>query len=336
MEKISFYGLSRSGKSCYIFAMAQALSQGIKFPNGEILTIRTPDPRQMLRLYKAYEQMMNGQWPAGNIESAIYKFNTKKSLVNIMSFELSDYRGGLLDTMDDDDKEAQEELLSSYKDSSVLLFFIGADIVKKALAGDFESNFKINYLNVLYDNYLEQTYDSKTPVMIVITKSDMLSPQEVVKVKEFVMTKMQSLFAYGTNITAAITAVTLGKNLSNDNGELEGELIIGPTSGNIHIPVLYSLYCVLSKELEEAHQNLVSAQDAYNSSRKDLSHELNRSSFARFWVNNESDIRGRMGSYSSSIGEEKEKISQILQTMELIKPYIIKGADLYINGNLVQ
>ena len=71
------------------------------------------------------------------------------------------------------------------------------------------------------------------------------------------------MFGVGTQITAAITAVTLGRNLSNDNGELEGELIIGPTSGNIHIPILYSLYCVMAKKLEEATSNLRSAESSY-------------------------------------------------------------------------
>lgn len=59
-EKISLYGLSRSGKSCFIYAMSQALSQGIELADGEIMNVITPDPRQMLRLYNAYDGMING------------------------------------------------------------------------------------------------------------------------------------------------------------------------------------------------------------------------------------------------------------------------------------
>lgn len=332
MDKISFYGLSRSGKSCYIFAMAQALSQGIQFPDGQILTVRTPDPRQMLRLYKAYETMKNGQWPKGNIESYDYNFNVLKALEKLMSFELTDFRGGLLDSLDEDDEEEQNKLFKSYKNSSVLLFFIGADTVREAIKGDFEANFKVEYLNTLYGNYLNDAHDAKTPVMIVITKSDMLSSSEIEQSKLFIKKKMQEMFGLGTQITAAVTAVTLGRNLSNDNGELEGELIIGPTSGNIHIPILYSLYCVMAKKLEESTNSLKSAESSYRSAQRDLSHELSRSAFARFFDNNESNIRNKITSYSNSIGEEKSKLLRINETMAMIKLYLLKGAEVYING----
>lgn len=332
MDKISFYGLSRSGKSCYIFAMAQALSQGIQFPDGQILTVRTPDPRQMLRLYKAYETMTNGLWPKGSIESYDYNFNVSKALEKLMSFGLTDFRGGLLDSMDEDDEDEQNKLFDSYRNSSVLLFFIGADTIRDACNGDFEANFKIDYLNTLYGNYLDKAQDSKTPIMIVITKSDMLSSQEIEQSKVFVKKKMQDMFGVGTQITAAITAVTLGRNLSNDNGELEGELIIGPTSGNIHIPILYSLYCVMAKKLEEATSNLRSAESSYRGAQRDLSHELSRSAFARFFDDNESSIRSRLSSYNSTISDEKSKLIKINETMSMIKQYLLRGAEVYING----
>lgn len=332
MDKISFYGLSRSGKSCYIFAMAQALSQGIQFPDGQILTVKTPDPRQMLRLYKAYETMKNGQWPAGSVECSDYNFNVRKALENLMSFGLTDFRGGLLDSMDEDDAEEQDKLFKSYENSSVLLFFIGADRIRDARNGDFEANFKIDYLNTLYGNYLDRARDSKTPIMIVITKSDMLSPQEIVDSKIFIKKKMQEMFGVGTQITAAITAVTLGRNLSNYNGELEGELIIGPTSGNIHIPILYSLYCVMAKQLEKATCNLKSAETSYKGAQRDLSVELNRSAFARIFDDNEDAIRRRILSYSNTISEEKNKLLKLNETMAMIKQYLLKDAEVYING----
>lgn len=335
MEKISFYGLSRSGKSCYIFAMAQALSQGIQFSNGEILTVKTPDPRQMLRLFKAYDTMKNGLWPKGNIESVDYNFNVRKSLENLMSFGLTDFRGGLLDTMDKDDEVAQDELLNSYTDSSVLLFFIGADTIINAIKGDFGSNFKIDYLNLLYENYLHRTNDLKTPIMVVITKSDMLSDRQIAEAKVLIKSKLRVFFAKGTHLTSAITAVTLGRNLSNDNGELEGELIIGPTSGNIHIPILFSLYCIMAKRLENASSILSNAEQSYHSAREDLNKELNRSAFARFLDNNERSIRNKMKLHNSVIGEEKEKMKDIGLTLDLIRPFLLQGAEVYINGNKI-
>ena len=178
MNKITFYGLGGSGKSCYTFAMAQALSQGIRFADGQILTVRCPIPMQMTKLHRAYQQMKNGQWPNGNVESVKYNFNCRLALSKIMDFGINDYRGGLLDTCDEEEIEEQEELFSSFEDSDVLLFFIGADIVKQALNGDDEMQAKLDFMGILYENFLDRTNDSKTPIMVVISKSDLLSEDE--------------------------------------------------------------------------------------------------------------------------------------------------------------
>ena len=106
-EKISLYGLSRSGKSCFIYAMSQALSQGIELADGEIMNVITPDPRQMLRLYNAYDGMINGSWPKGTDKSFVYNFNVLKSLALLTTIDVEDYRGGLLQDLDEDAQEEQ-------------------------------------------------------------------------------------------------------------------------------------------------------------------------------------------------------------------------------------
>lgn len=332
MEKITFYGLSGSGKSCYTFAMAQALSQGIRFSDGQILTVRCPIPMQMAKLHHAYQQMKNGIWPAGNVESANYNFNCRLALSKVMYFGIKDYRGGLLDTCDEDEMDEQEELFGSFEDSNVLLFFIGADTIKQALNGNDEQQAKLDFMGILYENFLDRTNDSKTPIMIVISKSDLLSEDEKRKAKELVLSALQSMFGVGTNITAAITMVTLGRNLKNDQGELEGELIIGPTQGNIHIPILYSLFCVISNRIEETIGRLDSAQQSYKSAQNEMSQEMKKSAFARFFSSNEIKIRDRIAKCNRVISSEKETLYKLSETISKIKPLLLSGADVYING----
>ena len=332
MEKITFYGLGGSGKSCYTFAMAQALSQGIRFSDGQILTVRCPIPMQMAKLHRAYQQMKNGQWPAGNVESANYNFNCRLALNKVMDFSIKDYRGGLLDTCDEDEMDEQEDLFRSFEDSNVLLFFIGADIIKQALNGNDEQQAKLDFMGILYENFLERTNDSKTPIMIVISKSDLLSEDEKRHAKDLVLSALQSMFGTGTTLTSAITMVTLGRNLKNDQGELEGELIIGPTQGNIHIPILYSLFCVISNRIEESIGKLNSAQQSYESAKNAMDQELRKSAFARFFSSNESSIRNRINESNRAIGSEKEILNKLSETISKIKPFLLNGADVYING----
>lgn len=336
-DKISFYGLSGSGKSCYIFAMSQALSQGVPFNDGELLTVITPDPRQMLKLYKAYEKMVNGQWPAGNVESVNYNFNIRKALDLLMSLEITDFRGGLLDSVDDDDQEEQEKLFNSYKGSSVLLFFVGADKVKAAMNGDPSARFNIQYLNTLYEQYLGFSSNARnTPVMVVLSKSDMLTSSEISAAIKFLKDQMAGMFGQGTGITAGITAVTLGENLTNDGGELEGVLDITPTAGNLNIPVLFSLFYVMGQKIESTIGNIQSNESALGSSKRELSKELNRNSFLRFFVNNESSIRSRINSQSNAISRDKELLIKLNSTMNGIKQYLLRGAEIYVNGIRLQ
>lgn len=332
MKKITFYGLGGSGKSCYTFAMAQALSQGIRFPDGQILTVICPIPMQMVKLHRSYQQMKNGLWPAGNVESVKYNFNCRLALNKIMDFGINDYRGGLLDTYDEDEIEEQEELFRSFEDSEVLLFFIGADTIKQALDGDDEQQAKLDFMGILYENFLDRTNDSKTPIMIVISKSDLLSDDEKIKAKDLVLNALQSMFGIGTNLTAAITMVTLGRNLKNYQGELEGELIIGPTQGNIHIPILYSLFCVISNRIEESIGKLNFAQQSYVLAKNAMSQEMNRSAFARFFSSNEKNIRNRINESNQAIDSEKEVLNKLSETISKIKPLLLSGADVYING----
>jgi hypothetical protein len=334
-DKISFYGLSGSGKSCFIFAMSQALSQGIKFSDGELMTVITPNPRQMIRLYKAYEQMVNGSWPLGNNSSVTYNFNVRKALELLMDIEIKDYRGGLLDSDDDDDLQEQDELIKSFEDSKALLFFFGADKVKAAMNGDVSAHFNFIQFNALYNNYLQTENARETPVMVVISKSDMLSPVELVEAKNFVKKQMQQLFAKGTNLTAGITAVSLGKNLTNVKGELEGELDIRATAGNLSIPILFALYHVMGLRIEKAVNNVHSWENNISSSRVALGKELSRNSFVRFFVDNEASIRQRIASQTTGLQKEKDLLLKLNSSMSAIKSYLMTGAELYYNGEKI-
>ena len=333
-DKISIYGLSGSGKSCFIFAMSQALSQGVEFSNGELMTVITQDPRQMVRLYKAYDKMVNGYWPAGNTQSITYNFDVRKALEMMLEIEITDYRGGLLDSDDDDDLEEQAELYKSFNDSRALLFFFGADKIIKALEGDVYARFNFQHFNALYAQYLNSSSNAiKTPVLFVISKADLLTPEKLAKAKLFVKDQMKQFFAKGTNLTVGITAVSLGKNLSNYKGELEGELDIRPTAGNLSIPVLFALYNLMAERIESTIGSLNSAQSSLSNAKSALGHELSRSAFVRFFDNNESSIRSRITSSSNAIASSKNLLSKLESSMSAIKSLLLSGAEIYFNGS---
>lgn len=316
--------------------MSQALSQGIEFSNGELMTVITPDPRQMVRLYKAYDKMVNGYWPAGNTQSITYNFNVRKALEKMLDIEITDYRGGLLDSDDDDDLEEQADLYKSFNDSRALLFFFGADIIKKAFDGDVYARFNFQHFNTLYDSYLGSSPNAiKTPVLFVISKADLLNNTELAKAKAFIKDQMKQFFGKGTNLTVGITAVSLGKNLSNYKGELEGELDIRANAGNLSIPVLFALYNLMAEKIESAIGTINSAQSSLSNAQKALTHELSRSAFARFFDNNEKSIRSRIVSSQNAVMSSKDTLLKLENSMSSIKSFLLSGAEIYISGERI-
>lgn len=335
-DKISFYGLSGSGKSCFIFAMSQALTQGINLNDGEIMTVITPDPRQMLKLYRAYESMVNGNWPQGTDISVTYNFGVRKALELMMSVDITDFRGGLLDSIVEDDEEEQKKLFDSYNESSTLLFFFGADKVKAAMNGDFHARFNFQHFNALYGRYLQGSPNGKdTPVMVVLSKADMLTDDEKVNAFMFIKDQMRQLFGRGTNLTVGLTAVSLGRNLTNNGGELEGELDIRATSGNLSIPILFSLFHLMANRIEQTIGRISNSESALRSSKNALSKELSRNAFIRFFDNNETSIRSQINNHNTVIGNEKELLNRMNSSLTAIKSYLLSGAEIYINGERI-
>lgn len=333
-EKISLYGLSRSGKSCFIYAMSQALSQGIELADGEIMNVITPDPRQMLRLYNAYDGMINGSWPKGTDKSFVYNFNVLKSLALLTTIDVEDYRGGLLQDLDEDAQEEQNELYNSFNQSSVLLFFIGADVIKAKNTPQAILNF--GQFASMYTKYLNESNNgAQTPVMVVITKADLLTQQELAQAYETVKDKWRFLFGRGTNLTTGITAVSLGKNLTNEGGVLEGELDIRATAGNLSIPIMFSLYHVMGQKIEASVGKISETESSLNRANGQLNHELSRSSFARFFINKETSIRNQIDAHKANLGRETEILQKLNSSMAAIKEFLLSGAQIYINGERV-
>ena len=146
----------------------------------------------------------------------------------ITEFNIKDYRGGLLDTCDEDEIEEQEDLFYSFENSDAILFFIGADDVRNAQKNDDIRIAKIDYLLVIYEHLLwKGIIESKTPIMVVISKSDLLSDIEKKQAKDFVLSVLHPLFGPGSNLMAAIVMINLGRKLKrNEQCEMEGELFI--------------------------------------------------------------------------------------------------------------
>jgi predicted Holliday junction resolvase-like endonuclease len=343
MKKISIFGLSRSGKSCYIYAMTKSMSNGIKFHDGTVLSIRTPNISQQLRLNKGFNKMAEeGEWPKGTDERTTYNFNCRIGMENIMPFEIQDYKGGLLDLEREksieEEIEEQEKLYEYLSQSSAIVFFISAKVLKGAfLQGNNKCYDDIDFINTMFENYLDRTNNNIVPITIVITMSDVFYGNELEICKNRLKDMLNRLFGRNTSLSIALTSVTLGKNLSDEGGKIIGELHIGSTFGNVHVPILFTLYCLISDRLYEIHNNITDLKQKSSLLSSELRQELNKKAIIRLFNNNESHIRENINVTSNGINYEMETSKKLENQLKMIiSSFNPEEVEIFYNGILQQ
>ena len=273
-KKISVFGVRGSGKTCYIYAMAQVMQQGVTYNNTTISLIAN-NFMQQNRLNNGFLELMGQTWPMGSLKTTVYDFRVRlqhdeKYQEIIPSLLIRDYRGGLLQGDDDNDNEF-EELINSFSDSCAIIFLVDGETLLHALDPiDVVPEHRVplenrqilsarNQISLIENLFMEYKKRNRIipPVMIAITKADLfLTIDEVNKGKELIKKYLPSIFAKGTGIDAAITLVSLGENLSgDDHNRLYGQILLDTRRSNIHIPIIYAIYAYLDSVYEDSSDN---------------------------------------------------------------------------------
>ena len=272
-RKVSIFGVRGTGKTCYLYAMAQVMGKGVSY-GGTTITLIANDLEQQKQLNRGIEELAGGEWPMGSQKATTYDFRVRVHHEDqhrdiIPSLLIQDYRGGLLEG-EYDEKAEFEELLGSFADSCAIVFLVDGETLLQALDPlDVEPEHRVfmdgaqllkarHQISFVENLFLEYKKRNKRipPVMVAITKSDLfLSQNELENGKALVRRSLSSLFANGSGIDAAITAVSLGENLSRDEqNHIVGSLDIN-TGKNPQIPVLYALYAYLDSVYEVSPTN---------------------------------------------------------------------------------
>lgn len=335
VSKISIYGLSGSGKSCYIYAMTKALSKGIKFDNNKVMTMVNPDLRQVNLLNQRFSMMANGMWPPGTSETTEYVYRNSIAFKPITNISIRDYRGGIFSSIEEEDMKEIDNLFKSFKDSASLAFFIGVDKVMRAMNGDVDAFNDLGLIHALYAKYLEENPDDHTPIIFVLTKADLASPDELEACKNFVRDNYAAFFGAGTGLTVGLTAVTLGRNLGcGADNELIGELRVGPSEGNIQIPILFTIFGLYSKRIAEELANNAGFNRTLESHKDELALREQRNFFEKLWYGGTSGIKKQIEDVQAKINKTNENLVLMADCIDLIKTKLRDGVEIYIDGEL--
>lgn len=247
-------GLSGSGKTCYLYTATHVLARGIEV-NGHTISATSCNRQQAIRLNNGIEQMASGIWPEGSIETLTYPFDLKIDGKYISKFTIYDYRGGMLNGLDDNDQDDVVDIFNTFEKSSCIIILVDGDTIMKAqdpellspshrqnisFVDQLKARNELNYIESLVKECNERM-NKNVPILLAITKSDIFSPDELEAGKNLLKKLLPSIFSLHNDIIVGITAVTLGENLQNEDGKLTGTLCLN-TNGNIHIPILFALF----------------------------------------------------------------------------------------------
>lgn len=291
-KKISIMGVRGAGKTCYIYAMAQVMQAGARNED-TVISMISNSIIQQTKLNSGYSMLARNEWPGGTADSSserIYDFRVRLEHTDnfrdvIPSLLVRDYRGGVL--TGDVGMDDFSNLLNFFSDSCSVIFLIdGSKLLNAMDVLDLEPEHRvvrtpmeilearnqISFIENLFLEYRKNNSDKKIPpVMVAITKADLFaSKEELAAGKKLVRRYLSSIFAKGTGVDSAITAVSLGDNLTHEDGDrLTGNLKLN-MDGNIHIPIIYSLYAYLDSEYDRYPKERQAFIDSVLASLRDM------------------------------------------------------------------
>ncbi len=291
MAKISMFGVSRAGKTCYLYAMSQIMDDGAKQrEDGFRIQIKANDLEQAANLNEGYMSLVKNTWPQGTNETKIYDFRVALQTNDeffdrfIPNITLVDYKGGVWTLNDQTNVKERNNILNEFKESSALIFLVDGVTLLHAMDPNdrdvshrqmsttvtiLDSRNQIRFIENIFYEY-KKGNATVPPVLVAITKADVFSStMELNMGIRYLKESLSSIFAKGSQIDAAITSLSLGENLSGKEGEHASGKFCLNTDHGIHLPMVFGIYALLSEgfdDFEPAEQH--TAEIAMRSMRK--------------------------------------------------------------------
>ncbi len=337
MKQLSIIGLSKAGKTCYIYAMAKSMLKGY---DGINIIALDDDLRDQLN--DGWRQIRRGMhWPDGTDHVTTCEFDCSLNLHPIMEFCWTDFKGGTLTSMNEIDKKYKKEFQEYLGDSDGLLLFVPADNIQDILrkTDDAEDILDdLDVLNELFMNPQNRSTLARIPVTVVVTKADLLTVQEKPYVYEIVQMLFKPLFEVGNNMHTLVVPVSIGENLGrgNQGQEIQGTVFQNPKDGNIHIPIVFNLYHFLKDciAVEKRRLGDIDAETQRRVAKLRIAESHN--GIQRWWNGEDRDeIRREIHSNEDLQKRKKEEIRNLELQLNKISSLFTQDCKYFINGSLV-
>lgn len=243
--KVMMIGLSSAGKTSYMGAMYEKFRKGLG--GFSIRAVRDEDDKALKRIGR---NLNRGIYPSGTDIRSIYKFKLLYNGDELLDFDWTDYRGGIL--VDFNNRTEMASWERELNEADAVIVFLDAT----KMGDDYESKTayegfsQMEAIGDLISRISSSKGDRHFPISFVLTKCDLVSSfgesEQYEQLKSFIE--------------------TIGKS-KTVQGLMTGT-VVGPECMNIQWPFLLSMVYCLRYEVqcaaEEAQGQIERAQDCDN------------------------------------------------------------------------
>lgn len=337
MKQLSIIGLSRAGKTCYIYAMAKSMIKGY---DGINIIACDDDLRDQLSM--GWRQIRRDmQWPDGSDHVTKCEFSCSINLRPIMDFCWNDFKGGTLSSMNEVDRKYKKEFQEYLGGSDGLLLFVPADNIQDILhdteyAEDIQDDLEI--LNQLFLNPQIRATLSRVPVTVIVTKADLLTEQEKSSAYDIVQLLFKPLFEIGNKMRTLVVPVSIGENLGrgDQGGAIKGTVYQNPKDGNIHIPILFNLYHFIKDCIAVEKSHLGEIEVEYQERMRNLRTAEKHNGLQRFWYGEDpGQIRESIHSNQNQQRHKKEEIKELESLLKRVASLFTHDCRYFVDGKIV-
>lgn len=309
------------GKTCYMLGMYGGMLQD---NHGFSLTAKNQD--QGMFLMSQWNNIIESkQWPPKTDENDAvqYDFCLNYAGETLTEFQWFDYRGGAIS--DVSDREDVKELRKNLAESSCLFLSISGEYLINPISDNLglamvqtKANIMNNHL-VYIREQINKNNQKYFPVVIAISKHDYCYDRPKAEIIADVKRLFSILFQPESKWLVMICPITLGKELAkNPNGKID------PL--NVHLPVIFALWCSL-------RQNILFAQRNIEQIEEKLENFENMNWLLRFFNRNQINLLEKQKENYETLQQKNLEIMETLK-QELQDAYIyLGGEELQINDD---
>ena len=315
-ERITMLGTTGAGKTCFLVGMYADMSGGRR---GFTFSTNSDVDLDLSDMWSRLIEAGPDRWPRGTTtQPKSYTFGFNYGFRRIMEFDWIDYRGGALSFRS---TEADVQVLKRYlkQSSCVMLCVSGEHLQAPKNAAVVRAQTGIGRMNSFLTELREELGRQKKElpaVIIVVTKSDYCSQRSREEIEEQIRDLFNPLFSPDSGWLVSIGSVSLGAGLATDTeaGEIDPD--------NIHLPLIFSIYCALYKELEQQQDK----SDENVEKLKEIEEEWG--GFKKWWRSEEIEQI-----FKEAEGDE-QKLASLQEDLQLLVRELteLRNFRVYYNG----